>query len=194
MIRLVVKYLLSLPAIAIFLCLPKDHVFRADLKRWRQVLEHKEITSSGAMLQTFCRYFTYYPELRSVFYYRVKAAKGLAILMPPMAALYICTKDIGPGLFVDHGFATIISAKKIGPNFFVNQQVTIGYTDAPEPPTIGANVRVCAGAKVLGQVTIGDNTIIGANAVVVKDIPDNATAVGVPAEVVRRNGIPVKRT
>jgi serine O-acetyltransferase len=192
MIRLV-KLILSIPAIIIFLCLPKNHVFFADLKRWKQIHEKKDIASKSEMLRTFCGYFTYYPELRSLFYYRVKAAKSLAFLMPPMAALYICTDDIGPGLYIEHGFATILSAKKIGANFWVNQQVTVGYTDDPEPPSIGDNVRLSAGAKVLGNVTIGNNSIIGANAVVVKDIPENCTAVGIPAVVIRQNGVPIQR-
>ena len=109
-----------------------------------------------------------------------------------MPTLYIYTKDIGPGLFIQHGFATIISAEKIGRNCWINQQVTIGYLNDTDTPTLGNNVVIHAGAKVLGRLRIGDNCTVGANAVVVKDIPENCTVVGVPAYIVRRDGVKVK--
>lgn len=109
-----------------------------------------------------------------------------------MPTLYIYTKDIGPGLFIQHGFATIISARKIGRNCWINQQVTIGYLNDTDCPTLCDNVAVHAGAKVIGDVTVGDNSIVGANAVVVKDVPENCTVVGVPAYIVRKNGLKVK--
>jgi len=109
-------------------------------------------------------------------------------LCPPMPTLYIYTKDIGPGLFIQHGFATIISAEKIGRNCWINQQVTIGFSNDTDCPIIGDNVIIYAGAKVLGNVRVGDNSIVGANAVVIKDVPENCTVVGVPAYIVRRNG------
>ena len=109
-----------------------------------------------------------------------------------MPTLYIYTKDIAPGLFIQHGFATIISARKIGRNCWINQQVTIGFLNDTDTPTLGNNVFIYAGAKVLGNVRVGDNSIVGANAVVVKDVPENCTVVGVPAYIVRRNGMKVK--
>jgi serine O-acetyltransferase len=109
-----------------------------------------------------------------------------------MPTLYIHTKDIGPGLFIQHGFATIISAEKIGRNCWINQQVTIGYLNDTDTPTLGNNVTIHAEAKILGNVRVGDNSRVGANAVVVKDVPESCTVVGVPAYVVRRNGVKVK--
>ncbi|MBA3942960.1 MAG: hypothetical protein H0X37_00190 [Herpetosiphonaceae bacterium] len=104
-----------------------------------------------------------------------------------MESLYIPTSTIGPGLFIQHGFSTIIAAKSIGENCWINQQVTIGYS-RDECPTIGNNVVITAGAKVLGNISIGDNTVIGANAVVVKNVPPNCTVVGVPAYIIKRDG------
>lgn len=136
---------------------------------------------------------TFYPEYRSLFYYRLGwIGKILYLLCRPMPTLYIRTKDIGPGLFIQHGFATIISARKIGRNCWINQQVTIGYLNDTDTPTLGNNVFVHAGAKVIGSVRVGDNSIVGANAVVMKDVPDSCTVVGVPAYIVRRNGVKVK--
>jgi serine O-acetyltransferase len=141
------------------------------------------------------------PCFRTVFYYRLQSNNNLLIkiltylckiLMRPQVCLYITTKEIGPGLFFLHGFATIVSAKSIGNNCWINQQVTIGYTTPEGAPVIGNNVRIYAGAKILGDIKIGNNVIIGANAVVVKNIPDNCTVVGVPAYIIKRNGIKVK--
>jgi serine O-acetyltransferase len=74
----------------------------------------------------------------------------------------------------------------IGNNVRIDQGVTIGIRwDEEAAPIIGSNVRIGAGAKVLGSIRIGDNTRIGANAVVLIDVPDGATAVGVPARIVR---------
>jgi serine O-acetyltransferase len=109
-----------------------------------------------------------------------------------MPNLLIYTREIGPGLFIQHGFATIISAEKIGRNCWINQQVTIGFSNDTDCPTIGDNVIIYAGAKIIGKVKIGDNSIVGANAVVVRDVPENCTVVGVPAYIVRRNGVKVK--
>jgi len=83
-----------------------------------------------------------------------------------------------------HGFSIICVAKEIGENCSIFQQVTIEYT-RKGCPTIGNNVSIYAGAKVLGNINIGDNAVIGANAVVVKDVPANAVVVGNPAKIIR---------
>lgn len=107
-----------------------------------------------------------------------------------MPNLFINTKNIGPGLFIQHGFSTMISASKIGKNCRINQQVTIGYSHKKtDSPIIGDNVLIGAGAKVIGAVTIGNNSKVGANAVVVKNVPPNCTVVGVPARIVRKDGL-----
>ena len=85
---------------------------------------------------------------------------------------------------IQHGFATIITADRIGNNCKILQQVTVGY-NGDKCPIIGNNVLICAGAKVIGSVTIGDNCIIGANAVVVKDVPSGSVGGGIPAKVIK---------
>lgn len=99
-----------------------------------------------------------------------------------MDTLYIETPDIGGGLFIQHGFATIISAKKMGENCWVNQQVTIGYKSGHNPPSIGDNVMITCGAKILGDIVIGDNVVIGANAVVINNIESGSIVGGIPAK------------
>ena len=81
------------------------------------------------------------------------------------------------GLTVMHGFSTVVNASHIGRNFHVAQQVTIGWGPSGTP-TIGNNVKVYAGAIIVGGVTIGDNAVIGAGTVVVKDVPANTLVVG----------------
>ena len=98
-----------------------------------------------------------------------------------MGTLYIETPEIGGGLYIQHGFATMIAAKSIGENCWINQQVTIGYNDHGDPPVIGNNVMITCGAKVLGNITVGDNVVIGANAVVIRDVETGAKVGGVPA-------------
>ncbi len=99
---------------------------------------------------------------------------------------------IGKGLVIDHGMGVVIGeTAEIGDNCTIYQGVTLGGTGkdvGKRHPTLGNNVMVGAGAKVLGPMTIGDNTKIAANAVVLDKIPDDCTAVGIPARVVRREG------
>ena len=98
-----------------------------------------------------------------------------------MDTLFIEAKEIGGGLFIQHGFATMITAESIGENCWINQQVTIGYSSGARAPIIGNNVMITCGAKVLGDITVGDNVVIGANAVVIRDVESNCTVGGVPA-------------
>ena len=128
-------------------------------------------------------------EYRTLLQYRLGGYSKLLLkmLFPGMDTLYINTPEIGPRLFIQHGFATNISAKRIGSDCWINQQVTIGYTFDSEPPVIGNGVRISAGAKVLGQIEIGDNAIIGANAAVVKSVEENMIVGGVPAKIIGEN-------
>ena len=99
---------------------------------------------------------------------------------------------IGRGLFIDHGMGVVIGeTTEIGDNCTLYQGVTLGGTGkdvGKRHPTLGNNVLVGAGAKVLGPFTISDNSKIAANAVVLEEVPENSTAVGIPARVVRRHG------
>lgn len=121
---------------------------------------------------------------------RVRSVLHLIIFnlfFPKMETLFINTLNIGRRLYIQHGFATIISAKSIGDDCWINQQVTIGYDFDPNPPIIGNGVRISAGAKVIGQIEVEDNVIIAANAVVVKDVSANEIVGGVPARKIGEN-------
>ena len=99
--------------------------------------------------------------------------------------------QIGKGLFIDHGNGVIIGETAIiGDNVTLYQGVTLGGTGKEQGkrhPTIGNNVMISAGAKILGSFTIGDNSKIGAGSVVLEEVPPNSTVVGVPGHVVKRN-------
>jgi len=101
--------------------------------------------------------------------------------------------EIGAGLVLPHSQGTILGAARIGSNVTIYQQVTLGaqladfhYNPALRP-SVGAGVIITAGAKVLGPVRLGDESIVGANAVVLTDVPPGAVAVGVPARIVERS-------
>ena len=98
---------------------------------------------------------------------------------------------IGQGLFIDHGMGVVIGeTAEIGDNVTIYQGVTLGGTGketGKRHPTIGNNVVISSGAKVLGPFKVGDNSKIGAGAVVLKEVPPNSTAVGVPARVVKKD-------
>lgn len=94
-----------------------------------------------------------------------------------------CT--IGGGLLMPHPNGIVIHpAAVIGPNCLIFQQVTIGQRSGGVP-TIGGHVDIGAGAKILGRIDIGNHSVIGANAVVLRNVPERSTAVGIPAKVVR---------
>lgn len=99
---------------------------------------------------------------------------------------------IGKGFFIDHGMGVVIGeTAEVGENVTIFQGVTLGGTGkerGKRHPTIGNNVVIGAGAKVLGSFKIGDNVQIGANAVVVRQVPANSVVVGVPGRIVRQQG------
>ncbi|MDD3375658.1 MAG: serine O-acetyltransferase [Candidatus Omnitrophica bacterium] len=99
---------------------------------------------------------------------------------------------IGKGLFIDHGTGVVVGETTIiGRNVTLFQGVTLGGTGkeiGKRHPTLGDNIVVGAGAKILGNIKIGSNSYIGANAVVLKEVPPNTTVVGVPGRVTKQDG------
>lgn len=135
-------------------------------------------------------------EFRNLFYWRIGSCTRkyhfstiLKLILPERIYLMfgVESKNVGGGLFIQHGNSTIIHAKSIGSNFYIHQNVTIGDSGKGFP-TIRNNVKVGTGAVVLGPITIGNNVIIGANATVVKSVPDNCTVVSSGAFIIKSNG------
>ncbi|MBO4278161.1 MAG: serine O-acetyltransferase [Clostridia bacterium] len=171
--------------------------------------EIRSIRERDPAAETDLEVMLFYPGLHAVLSYRVAHllyTKGLHLAA---AAISRAARDstgieihpaaqIGKNLFIDHGSAVVIGETAvIGDNCTIYQGVTLGGTGkhvGKRHPTVGNNVMIGAGAKVLGPVTVGDNAKIAAGAVVLKDIPANCTAVGIPAKVVRENGEVTEQT
>ena len=104
---------------------------------------------------------------------------------------------IGRGVFIDHGSGVVIGeTAEVGDGCTIYQGVTLGGTGKDKGkrhPTLGKNVLVGSGARILGPFTVGDNAKIAANAVVLDPVPENSTAVGVPARIVKRDGRKVEQ-
>lgn len=103
--------------------------------------------------------------------------------------------QIGDGVFIDHGTGVVIGeTAEVGNNVTIYQGVTLGGTGKEKGkrhPTVGNNVVISTGAKVLGNIKIGDNAKIGAGSVVLKEVPPNTTVVGIPGKIVIRDGVNV---
>ena len=175
----------------VFLCVlfsKQKHLIKKDIDRWNQITQ-----MHFSFFESMNWYMTYNKEFRNLLQHRLKYPSktvcGLIhyviarLLWKPLETLYIYTKEIGGGLYIQHGFATIISAKKIGENCRIYQQVTIGYK-GEFSPVLEDNVSVTCGAKVLGDLTMHKNSLAASGAVVLKDVPENAIVGGVPAKVI----------
>lgn len=180
------------PHIMLMIVGSRRSIIERDLDRWGKILFGRKPDNSVQRVTLFVRLMTFKTEYRNLFYHRTgMSGRVFSIMCRPMSTLYIDTARIGPGLFIQHGFCTVIAAAEIGENCWINQQVTIGFSNATDRPTLENNVTISAGAKVIGKVNIGGNSKVGANAVVVKNVPANATVVGVPAYIVRKDGVRV---
>lgn len=144
-----------------------------------------------------------YPGLHAIFWHRIShflfqhKFKFLARLISQLTRFFTGIEihpgaKIGKGFFIDHGMEVVIGeTTEIGNNATLYQGVTLGGTGKEKGkrhPTLGNNVTVAAGAKILGNIKIGDNSVIGAGSVVIKDVPPDSTVVGVPGRIVKHKG------
>jgi serine acetyltransferase len=162
---------------------------RRDLQRQLQPKHSEPLPESWSQEETLS--VLRHAPFRTIFYHRLKLAGPaqrliaavLSVFYKREPAMFISCDDIGPGLMLMHGFATIITAQRIGTDCQVAQQVTIGYDDRGAPPIFGDRVRVGSNAVVIGPVTLGDDAVVGAGAVVVRDVPPGVVVGGVPAKI-----------
>ncbi|SFV67279.1 Serine acetyltransferase [hydrothermal vent metagenome] len=163
--------------------------------------DFKTVKRNDPALHSTFELFFNYPGLWAMFFYRIAHwfyLKGLRFIPRLISAvgMFFTMIDIHPGatigrrVFIDHGVGVVIGETTIiGDNVLIYQQVTLGGVSTNKGkrhPTIKNNTVIGAGAKVLGNITLGENSKIGANSVVVKDVPANSTAVGIPARVIKR--------
>lgn len=168
--KLSLEFIRCFPHLMVFLLHKDNEIIKSDIKRWLIELEKNYSINVGLIYLLSFR-----KEFRNLFYFRVGNIKYLLNLLCPEFDSLIISKEqnIGEGLFICHGFASGITSRSIGKNCTIFQQVTIGNTDGY--PTICDNVTIYAGAIIVGEITIGNNSIIGANSTVYKDVPDNCT-------------------
>lgn len=155
-----------------------------------------------AATSTLC-IFLFYSGLHAIFLHKIAhrlykhrlgfLAKIIAALSKLLTSIEIHPgAKIGRRFFIDHGTGVVIGETAIvGDDVTIYQGVTLGGTGkqtGKRHPTIGNNVVIGAGAKILGSFTVGNNVNIGANAVVLSDIPDNSTVVGIPGRIIKING------
>ena len=172
-IRIILGCIQCWPHMVIYKSHSNRLVIEADIRRWLMILKKNFKINIGIIYL-----LSFHKEFRNLFYYRIGYwGRVLSIFCPGRSSLIIHTESIGEGLFIQHGFATAIGAKSIGKNCFINQQVTIGYSNEVDCPVILDNVRINAGAIIIGKVTIGNNAVIGANCTVFSDVPDNCTII-----------------
>lgn len=146
-----------------------------------------------------------YPGVHAMFFYRITHflwkchLKFLARFISQIIRIFTGIEihpgaTIGRRLFIDHGMGVVIGeTTHIGNDCVLYQEVTLGGVGTGEHtckrhPTLQNNVMVSAGAKVIGNITIGNNSILGAQTVVLRDVPDNCTVVGIPASIVKKDG------
>ena len=131
---------------------------------------------------------TFLPEFRNLFYIRVgKISWPFMWLCPRMKDLDLDVGSIGPGLYIQHGQSTFVSAESIGANCTIGRHAVIGYSNRTDRPTIGNNVHIYAGAKIIGKINLGDNSVVGLNSVVITNVEPNVTVFGVPAKAISRS-------
>jgi len=176
----------------IFYFHPKKDILIKERNQWIKVI----LNSENYSLYKFIWLLKFIPEYRSVYYFRVgRISHLLRILAYGRESLYLNmpSKDVGSGLVIQHGFSSIVEAIKIGTNCQIWHNVTIGtnISHSGNNAIIGDNVKVCAGAIVIGKIRIGNNVTIGAGSLIVKDVPNNCTVIGNPATIIRKNGVPV---
>lgn len=172
----------------------------------RLIEDVKAVMDRDPAARNFLEIWLLYPGVRAIrmhrrahFYYKhnmfflarlvsQRAARKTGIEIHPGAT-------IGRRLVIDHGTGVVIGeTAEIGDDVLIYQGVTLGGTGkdiGKRHPTIGNNVMISAGAKVLGPFKIGDNSRVAAGAVVLEEVPPNSTVVGIPAKVVRQNGVKV---
>ena len=174
--------------------------FRQDLRRWiipGQIVGEAALTP-GAILRLFWQHMP----VRATAFFRLACwLKQHRIPLFPgfLQRLIYCRygleipsgATIGGGLYIAHPVGTSIMPRSIGRNCSIIAAVTIGMRNKHAFPEIGNNVTISAGARVLGGIRVGDDAVIGANAVVIREVPNGGTAVGVPARVIKVYGQPV---
>lgn len=188
----IIRDKLRLLSAIFFSILYMPHFFIYELGGGKNVID-QDVRRTGTDYLHLSRYLSLLYLLhtnryfRTLFYYRIGPIASLLIGWWRPGDKYFTISNttlIGPGVSISHPYSTIINAESIGKNFSCIHCTTLGVKGNGRP-VLGDNVQLGANVTIVGNVHIGNNVIIGAGTVVVKDIPDNAVAVGNPARVIK---------
>lgn len=181
-LKLIINIPFVWPYLLLYRLSKQKLIINEDMNSWYRVVAGNSTCISNYLVE-FYKLFIGYPEFRSLFYYRLgRWSKLIKWLYSGQDHLGFDCKEIGGGMYIQHGYCTDISARHIGKNCWINQKVTIGYK-GNNCPWIGDDVRIGVGAIVLGNITIGDRAKIGAGAIVIHDVPADALVVCEPAKI-----------
>lgn len=166
------------------------HIVLYLLKKKQIDADLEKYSNDGRGIGAFIKVATRQRVFRNLFYYRLGEYVSFFIkwMLPPERTLNIWCPSIGEGCHFEHNYSTYLNAERIGRDFYCLQLVTLGNDSKGRRPIIGDNVKIFTGATVFGGITIGNDVVIGAGAVVRRDVPDHCTVVGNPAFIVRKNG------
>lgn len=166
------------------------HIVLYLLKKKQIDADLEKYSNDGRGIGAFIKVATRQRVFRNLFYYRLGEYVSFFIkwMLPPERTLNIWCPSIGEGCHFEHNYSTYLNAERIGRDFYCLQLVTLGNDSKGRRPIIGDNVKIFTGATVFGGITIGNDVVIGAGAVVRRDVPDHCTVVGNPAFIVRMNG------
>jgi serine O-acetyltransferase len=168
-------------------------LIRSDIQVWGEMFAFKR-RDEPVRLLTAIRLILVYAGLRTALIHRLAYAchrAGIRIIPMILTNLNLSLHgfdmppniEIGPRFFVPHPVGTVVTARRIGASVTLVSAITIGMRKESDFPLLGDDVYVGAGARILGAITIGDRAQIGANAVVLKDVPADHVAIGVPATI-----------
>ena len=157
---------------------------------------HKHIVADVAAYKTDNKgigsllwFLTYNRSFRTLFYHRIGALSKLISWLAPGQVTFTISKTtkVGDGVLFFHSYGTILNAREIGEGCRIVCNITLGDKKG-KTPIIGKHVEILPGAVIAGDVEIGDNCVIGPNAVVYKSVPANCVVVGNPAYILKRDG------
>lgn len=173
-------------------------VIETEIDRWVKMVDNSRLQHPLAQKLLWLLYADHNEEFRNLLYYRMGAGRnGMEGMLLRLSKAFFKPRDdlaiecpvIGTGLVIKHGTDTVIDAESLGENCLIFHDVFIGPNHLlAERPVLGNFVHVSTGARVLGKLTIGDHSVVAANAVITRNMPPNSLGIGIPARILANAG------